>query len=163
MAVTKEQVLEALGRVAAPDGAPLPQAGVLSDIVAGDKVFFSITVDAAAVPAWEAVRKRAEEAVKAIAGVQSAMVALTAEHYPLVPPFLLRYPLRTDEAVAHIRSPLLLFHGDHDTLIAPHHSELLMALAPQAQRVRVPGAAHNDVHQFDSYLDALTGALAALH
>ena len=79
MAVTKEQVLDALGRVAAPDGTPLPKAGVLSDIVAGDKVFFSITVDASAVQAWEPVRKRAEEAVKAIPGVQSAMVALTAE------------------------------------------------------------------------------------
>ena len=79
MPVTKEQVLEALGRVAAPDGTPLPQAGVLSDIVAGDKVFFSITVDAAVVQAWEPVRKQAEAAVKAIPGVQSAMVALTAE------------------------------------------------------------------------------------
>jgi len=79
MPVTKEQVLAALGQVAAPDGTPLPQAGVLSDIVAGDKVFFSITVDAAVVQAWEPVRKQAEAAVKAIPGVQSAMVALTAE------------------------------------------------------------------------------------
>jgi ATP-binding protein involved in chromosome partitioning len=79
MAVTKEQVLDALGRIAAPDGTPLPQAGVLSDIVAGDKVFFSITVDAGVVQAWEPVRKQAETAVKALPGVQSAMVALTAE------------------------------------------------------------------------------------
>jgi ATP-binding protein involved in chromosome partitioning len=79
MAVSKEQVLDALGKVAGPDGTPLPRTGTLSDIVAGDKVFFSISVDAAAVQAWEPVRKRAEEAVKAIPGVTSAMVALTAE------------------------------------------------------------------------------------
>jgi ATP-binding protein involved in chromosome partitioning len=80
MAVTKEQVLTALSQVPAPDGTPLPQARVLSDIVATDgKVFFSMTVDAAAVKQWEAVRKRAEETVRGIAGVQSAMVALTAE------------------------------------------------------------------------------------
>jgi ATP-binding protein involved in chromosome partitioning len=80
MPVTKDDVLAALGQVATPDGAPLPAAGVLSDIVAADgKVFFSISVDAAVVPAWEPVRKRAEQAVKAIPGVQSAMVALTAE------------------------------------------------------------------------------------
>ena len=79
MAVSREQVLEALGKVAAPDGTPLPATGALSEIVAGDKVFFSINVDASVAPAWESVRKRAEEAVKAISGVQSAMVALTAE------------------------------------------------------------------------------------
>src|SRR4029078_5065075 len=67
-------------RSAAPDAAPRRKPGALSDIVASDgKVFFSITVDAGVVQAWESVRKRAEEAVKAIPGVTSAMVALTAE------------------------------------------------------------------------------------
>ena len=76
MPVTKDDVLAALGKVAAPDGAPLPKTGTLSDIVASDgKVFFSITVDAGVVQAWESVRKRAEEAVKAMPGVVSAMVA----------------------------------------------------------------------------------------
>src|SRR5262245_12622731 len=83
MPVTKEDVLKSLGKVAGPDGTPLPDTGTLSEIVANEgKVFFSITVDAAVVQAWESVRKRAEEAVKAIPGVQSAMVALTAERRP---------------------------------------------------------------------------------
>ena len=80
MAVSKEQVLEALEGVRSPDGTPLPRSGMLSEVVAGDgKVFFSITVDAGAVKAWEAVRERAEQAVRALPGVQSALVALTAE------------------------------------------------------------------------------------
>jgi ATP-binding protein involved in chromosome partitioning len=80
MAVSKEQVLSALAKVPTPSGTALTEARVLSDIVAAEgKVFFSITVDAAAVKAWEPVRKRAEEAVRAIPGVQSALVALTAE------------------------------------------------------------------------------------
>ncbi len=80
MAATKEQVLESLARVPGPDGTPLPQTGTLSDIIVTDgKVFFSINVDAAAVKAWESVRKRAEDAVRATPGVQSAMIALTAE------------------------------------------------------------------------------------
>ena len=80
MPVTREDVLKSLGKIAGPDGTPLPDTGTLSEIVANDgKVFFSITVDAGVVQAWELVRKRAEEAVKAIPGVQSAMVALTAE------------------------------------------------------------------------------------
>src|SRR4029453_12639900 len=80
MAVSKEQVLAALEGVQSPTGAPLPGTGALSDVVASDgKVFLSITVDAAEVKAWDPVRKRAEEVVRALPGVQSALVALTAE------------------------------------------------------------------------------------
>jgi ATP-binding protein involved in chromosome partitioning len=80
MTVTKDQVLAALAKVASPNGAPLPDARVLSDVVVSDgKVFFSITVDAGSVKAWEPVRASAEAAVRAIPGVQSALVALTAE------------------------------------------------------------------------------------
>jgi ATP-binding protein involved in chromosome partitioning len=76
----KQQVLDALAKVPAPDGTPLTAAGVLSEVVVSDgKVFFSLTVDAADVQRWEPVRKRAEAAVRAIPGVVSAMVALTAE------------------------------------------------------------------------------------
>src|ERR1700736_414830 len=80
MPATKEQVLERLAQVKAPDGRPLPATGTLSDVVVSDgKVFFSLTVDAAAVPAWEPVRKAAEAAVRGVPGVTSALVALTAE------------------------------------------------------------------------------------
>jgi ATP-binding protein involved in chromosome partitioning len=80
MAPTKQQVLESLAKIATPDGTPLASSGKLSDVMVSDgKVFFSITVDAAAVQAWESVRDRAEAAARAVPGVQSAMVALTAE------------------------------------------------------------------------------------
>jgi ATP-binding protein involved in chromosome partitioning len=77
---SKDEVLASLANVQGPDGTPLPQAGVLSEIVVSDgKVFFSIGVEADAVPRWEPVRKAAEAAVRALPGIKSAMVALTAE------------------------------------------------------------------------------------
>ncbi len=80
MASLKDEVLEKLSGVPTPDGRPLSAAGKLSDIVANDgKVFFSITVDAAQVKAWESVRAQAESAVRALPGVQSVLVALTGE------------------------------------------------------------------------------------
>ncbi|MEA2904816.1 MAG: ATP-binding protein involved in chromosome partitioning [Alphaproteobacteria bacterium] len=83
MALTKEHVLEALAKVPGPDGTPLTRTGTLSDVVVSDgKVFFSITVDAAEVQRWETVRQRAEAAVRAVPGVVSALVALTAERKP---------------------------------------------------------------------------------
>ncbi|HTV37051.1 MAG TPA: Mrp/NBP35 family ATP-binding protein [Xanthobacteraceae bacterium] len=83
MASVKDDVVAALGKVLSPDGRPLTETGTLSDIVATDgKVFFSITADAAAVKQWEPVRERAEAAVRAVPGVNSALVALTGERAP---------------------------------------------------------------------------------
>src|ERR1700716_29538 len=80
MAPTKQQILDSLAKIAGPDGSPLTSSGKLSDVLVSDgKVFFSITVDAAVVQAWESVRDRAEAAARAVPGVVSALVALTAE------------------------------------------------------------------------------------
>ena len=72
MSVTAEQVRAALAGIASPRGAPLVDAGVLSEIVVNDgKVFFSINVDAAEAKAWEDVRARADAAVPtAVAGTR---------------------------------------------------------------------------------------------
>jgi ATP-binding protein involved in chromosome partitioning len=80
LSVTQQQVLDSLGRIKSPRGVALTNANVLSAISASDgKVFFSINVDAAEARAWESVRAEAEAAVRAIPGVTTVMVALTAE------------------------------------------------------------------------------------
>src|ERR1700692_3380031 len=83
VSVTQQQVQDALAKVASPRGVALTSANVLSAITVTDgKVFFSINVDAAEARAWESVRARAEAAVRAIPGVNVAMIALTAERKP---------------------------------------------------------------------------------
>ena len=83
MSVTQQQVLDSLARIKSPRGVALTNANVLSAISAADgKVFFSINVDAAEARAWETVRAEAEAAVRAIPGVTTVMVALTAERKP---------------------------------------------------------------------------------
>ena len=84
-----------------------------------------------------------------------SMAALAAQHYRWVPQAVLRYPLRTDLALARVESPLLFLHGAQDTLIEPSHSERLLRVAPHAERVLIEGAGHNDLQQFPAYLDAL--------
>jgi len=83
-AVTKEVVLEALRRVPGPDQArDIVALGLVSDIVVSDsKVIFSINVPAERARELEPLRTAAETAVRAIPGVQHAMVALTAERRP---------------------------------------------------------------------------------
>jgi ATP-binding protein involved in chromosome partitioning len=83
LSVTQQQVQEALAKVKSPDGVALTDANVLSAITVNDgKVFFSINVDAAEARAWETVRAETEAAVRAIPGVTTAMIALTAERKP---------------------------------------------------------------------------------
>jgi ATP-binding protein involved in chromosome partitioning len=80
MTVTADQVRARLKDIKGPDGSDLAASGKLSDIVISEgKVFFSLTVDANAAPAWEAVRKRAETEVRSMPGVASVLIALTAE------------------------------------------------------------------------------------
>ena len=80
MSVTQQQVLDTLARVKSPRGVALTQAGVLSAISVSDgKVFFSVNVEASEARGWETTRAEAEAAVRAIPGVTTVMVALTAE------------------------------------------------------------------------------------
>ncbi|OYX15445.1 MAG: sodium:proton antiporter [Rhizobiales bacterium 32-66-8] len=78
--VTEEGVRAALAQVRTPEGVPLSASPALSGVVVtSGKVYLSINVDAAQARAWEGVRIAAEDAVKALPGVASALVALTAE------------------------------------------------------------------------------------
>jgi ATP-binding protein involved in chromosome partitioning len=80
MALTPDTVRERLRTIKGPDGVDLVASDKLSDVVVTDgKVFFSLTVDAAEAKVWEEVRKSAEAAVRALPGVTSVLVALTAE------------------------------------------------------------------------------------
>ncbi|MGB3646204.1 MAG: iron-sulfur cluster assembly protein, partial [Mesorhizobium sp.] len=81
MSVTKEAVLERLKTISGPDfSGNIVDLGMVSEIfVADGKVFFSITVPAARAKEMEPLRTAAERVVKAIPGVASAIVALTAE------------------------------------------------------------------------------------
>lgn len=81
MSVTKEVVTERLRRVSGPDfSGNIVDLGMLSEIfIADGKVFFSITVPAERADHMEPLRAAAERVVKAIPGVNGAVVTLTAE------------------------------------------------------------------------------------
>ncbi len=81
MTVTKEAVIENLRSIRGPDlEGDIVSLGLVSDIfIADSKVFFSITVPAARAQELEPLRSAAEKSVAAMPGVDSAVVALTAE------------------------------------------------------------------------------------
>jgi ATP-binding protein involved in chromosome partitioning len=78
---SRDEIMAALSAVPGPDGrTPLPDSGAISGLTVRDgKVFLAIVVDPAKARAMEAMRAKAEAAVKALPGVASAVVTLTAE------------------------------------------------------------------------------------
>ncbi len=79
-----DDILAALKTVKGPDGATnLVDLGVVSGLnIRGDKAFVTLAVEPGEANAFEPARLAAEAAIKAIAGVGGAMVALTAEKAP---------------------------------------------------------------------------------
>jgi ATP-binding protein involved in chromosome partitioning len=79
--LTREMVLEALGRVRGPDlDSSIVELKMVSDIFISDgKVYFSINVPAERAQELEPLRQAAERTVKALPGVKGAVVSLTAE------------------------------------------------------------------------------------
>jgi ATP-binding protein involved in chromosome partitioning len=79
--VSRDEVLQALAAIKAPDGAtPLPQSSALAGLTTKDgKVYVAILADPANTQAAEDVRGRVETTLRALPGVVSALVTLTAD------------------------------------------------------------------------------------
>ncbi len=78
---SREDVLAALAKIPGPDGrTSLADSGAVTGVSFRDnKVFTAIAVDPAAAKKLEPMRAAAEAAIKAMPGVESAIVTLTAE------------------------------------------------------------------------------------
>lgn len=81
---------------------------------------------------------------------------LATAHFPWVPRFLFKYPLRTDHWIGAVRCPIYLFHGTHDELIPYAASERLTSLIQaEHQLVTIPGGTHNTLAESSIYHDEL--------
>ncbi len=79
MALTENQIMEALRAVRLPQGGDIVSAGMVTGLMLRDgHVGFAIEVNPAQAPAMEPVRKAAEKAVMDLPGALSASVVLTA-------------------------------------------------------------------------------------
>jgi fermentation-respiration switch protein FrsA (DUF1100 family) len=74
-------------------------------------------------------------------------VSVAASVYPFVPVrFLMKDQFRSDLRIGNIKVPLLIVHGDRDTVVPIGSGEQLYALAEDPKRfLRVAGAGHEDL------------------
>jgi alpha-beta hydrolase superfamily lysophospholipase len=89
-----------------------------------------------------------------------SMRDLAAHTYPLVPSFLVRYPLPTNEFMQQVKAPVVLFHGEQDAVIYPASSrKLLQLLKPTDRLIVLPDAGHNDITDDVGYQQAIAALL----
>src|SRR4051794_13691822 len=81
LAITREEVLQALATVQVPGGGSLAASGRLSEILADEtgRVVFSIAIEPREASALEPVREAAEAAVKRLPGATTVLASLTAD------------------------------------------------------------------------------------
>lgn len=66
--------------------------------------------------------------------------------------YVLRYHLRTDKWIRHVKCPVYIIHGTKDWLIPIKHSEALQKLNPRKiTLIRIHGGSHNNLPRFDEY------------
>ena len=86
MALQDSDILKALESVSLPDGTSLSASGRLTGIVINDgKVICAIVIDAQEAATMEPVRAAAEAKIRALPGVTTALVGLTADKAPRKP------------------------------------------------------------------------------
>ena len=91
-----------------------------------------------------------------------SLKAMGDAHYPWLPGAVNRYPMRTDVWLPKVKGPVVIQHGDLDTIIGLSHGERLKQLRSGTELVVVNGAGHNDIHKFPKYLDTLSERLRNL-
>ena len=75
----------------------------------------------------------------------TAIEDVAAERYPWVPvSWLLEHTFRTRDFIGRVRMPLMIVHGDRDTVIPYAHAKRLFRLAPDPKTlVTIPGGDHS--------------------
>lgn len=93
-----------------------------------------------------------------------SLVAIGRDAFPLYPVrLLLRHRAPSEDHAPEVAYPVLVLHGDQDTVIPPHHGRALAERLPNVTFVEIQGFGHNDNllqaaprahHAWRQYLDA---------
>lgn len=86
---------------------------------------------------------------------------LVDQIYPILPAFILKYKLKTNEFLPQVDAPISLFHGLNDELIPYHSSERLRLLCkPSDKLILLDNQTHNGINENPVFQKELERILA---
>lgn len=85
------------------------------------------------------------------------------ERYPILPESFSRFDLNSEKLLPLIqKTPILILHGTHDSVIPFHHAETLSLQNPAAQFVVFHGGEHNDLDEYSHYWPSIQAFLSKI-
>ncbi len=85
-----------------------------------------------------------------------SMIDMMQTSYPIVPTFLLNYPLETDKYIQKCTMPIIIFHGTNDEVIPYNSSVRLKKLVKKTDRmITLKGQIHRGVLKNKRFLQEL--------
>lgn len=145
------------------DAAAALDAVLARDDLDGQRVAM-LGVSLGSVPASHIAASRPQVRALALVAPFSSWSGVASDHVPLIGRVLVRTGSDPVQAITELKAPLLLLHGDRDTIILAKHSERLAERARSAgvptTLETVPGADHNDIMEFQAARTRLAEFLA---
>ena len=89
-----------------------------------------------------------------------SMKDMMSKKYPILPTFLLRYPLETNERLKEMKCPIYIFHGDKDAAIPYSSSEKLKKEIKTIDLIRLAGVGHTGFSENLTYRTKLSEILS---
>lgn len=80
-----------------------------------------------------------------------SLQSLIQEKVKIVPSFIIKYKLKTDQHLQQVKCPITVFHGDKDEVIPHQHSLQLQKKYPQIDLYILEGFGHNDLSNSREY------------
>jgi len=78
---------------------------------------------------------------------------LTHQYVPVVPSFMLRYKIHTDQYIEKVKCPIIIFHGDQDEVINYQSSVKLKAHFKTGDTLfTLNGQSHNGINSNEMYI-----------
>lgn len=85
---------------------------------------------------------------------------LAQEYFKIIPAFMVRYKLKTNEFIPKVKCPVIIFHGDEDEVIYTGSSYKLKELFKKEDRLIIlKGQKHNGMNENEEYQRELKAVL----